>query len=44
VATSWQLIATVAFKADVMAGKRTLNLRQVKALAEQFGLSMDALA
>jgi|GEM_PF-309964 len=29
---------------DVLAGKRALNLRQVKALAERFGLSMDALA
>lgn len=28
---------------DVLAGKRALNLRQVTALAERFGLPMDAL-
>jgi len=33
-----------ADRPDVLAGKRALNLRQVKALAERFGLSMDALA
>lgn len=29
---------------DVLAGKRALNLRQVTALAERFGVPMDALA
>lgn len=28
---------------DVLAGKRALNLRQVTALAQRFGLPMDAL-
>lgn len=37
-------VGTQSVVSDILAGKRKPNLRQVKALAERFGIPMEALA
>lgn len=42
IATLGELIAAYEVVSEVLRGKRSLNLRQVRALAQRFSLPMEA--